>query len=52
MEGLEVGTEQWAGGCLDTGKGGTVGSEGGAEQENLSDSLESWAMSLGLDKGR
>lgn len=30
MEGLKVGTKQWAGGCLDTGNGDTVGSEGGA----------------------
>lgn len=30
MEGLKVGTKQWAGGCLDAGNGDTVGSEGGA----------------------
>lgn len=30
MEGLKVGTKEWAGGCLDTGNGGTVGREEGA----------------------
>lgn len=30
MEGLKVGTRQWAGSCLDTGKWGPVASEGGA----------------------
>lgn len=40
--GVKVGTKQWAGGCLDTGSGDTVGSEGGAGAGEL----EFWAMVL------
>lgn len=35
MEGLKVGTREWAGDCLDTGNGDTVGTEGGAESGKL-----------------